>query len=81
MQTEMYSPCSAIVSGDISAQIVGMLVKQILDLQETLSFYERELFAPEPELTSEEKPAEADKELTHNVEVPSIPLENRPVLA
>ena len=42
MLTKDLSPGAA---GDAYAAIFNMLVKEILDLRETLSFYEEELFA------------------------------------
>ena len=45
MQNEMCLQQPAAMNGEIATRIFGLLVKQILDLRETLSFYEQELFA------------------------------------
>jgi hypothetical protein len=53
MENEMCLQQPAPMNGEIATRIYGLLVKQILDLRETLSFYEHELFLPTPAAATE----------------------------
>ena len=53
MQNEMCLQQPATMNSEIATRIFGLLVKQILDLRETLSFYEHELFPPTPAAATE----------------------------
>ena len=53
MQNEMCLQQLAAMNGELATRICGLLMQQILDLRETLSFYEHELFPPTPTAATE----------------------------
>jgi hypothetical protein len=53
MQNEMCLQQLVAMNSEPATRIFGLLVKQILDLRETLSFYEHELFPPTPTAATE----------------------------
>ena len=79
MQNEMCLQQPPVMNGEVVVRMFGLLVKQILDLRETLSFYEQELFAPQAleesaPLCCESASATGHKQSEPASSTPSVPL-------